>query len=70
MQGLGIHIRNHQMEYIEPTEDDIWNGRIISDAGVKDSILKIVAKKIDMIGYIQGRCVRMADLEIMKRAGN
>lgn len=46
---------------------ELTRSRIIADAGGEGAILKISARKLDTLGYIQGRCGHMTDPERMKR---
>ena len=39
--ALDVHIREHQMDYIQPTDVNLCKGRIISDAGGQNEKLKV-----------------------------
>ena len=43
------------MECIQPTYVDLRKLRILDDAGVQGEKLKVVMRKLDSLGYIQGR---------------
>ena len=39
--ALDVHIREHQMDYIQPTDVNLRKGRIISDTGGQNEKLKV-----------------------------
>ena len=65
--ALDLAIGHRQMECIAPTGTELTRSRIIADAGGEGAILKISARKLDTLGYIQGHCGHMTNPERMKR---
>ena len=58
------------MECIQPTGVDLRKHWILSDAGSQGKKLKFVMRKLDSLGYIQGRCGFLTDLDIINRERN
>ena len=65
--ALDVHIRECQMECIQPTDVDIHKCRILADAGGQGAKLTVEIQNIDSLGYIQGRCGFLNDMEILNR---
>ena len=63
--ALDAHIRERQVECIQPTDVDIHKCRILADAGGQGAKLTVDIQNLDSLGYIQGRCGFLNDLEIL-----
>ena len=55
------------MECIQPTGVDLRKHWILSDAGSQGKKLKFVMRKLDSLGYIQGRCGFLTDPDKINR---
>ena len=64
---IDIHIGYRQMDCIQPTDVDLRKCQIIDDSGVQGAKLKVVMRKLDSLGYIQGRCVFLTDPDIINK---
>ena len=65
--ALDVHIRECQMECIQPTDVDIQKCRILANARDQGAKLTVEIQNIDSLGYIQGCCGFLNDLEIFNR---
>ena len=61
--AIDVHIGELQMECIQPTNVDIRKRQILADAGVQGEKMKVVMRKLDSLGYIQGRCSFLTDTD-------
>ena len=65
--AIDDHIGEREMEWIQPTDVDLRKCRIIDNAGVQGSKLKVVMWKLDSLGYTQGHCSFMTDTDIINK---
>ena len=58
---LDVHIKDIQMEYMQPTNVYLRKYCILIDAGGQGAKLNVVMQKLDSFGYIQGCCGFLTD---------